>query len=33
MKLYRGFVEQVTMDPYVFINHGDKLLDLARSAM
>jgi hypothetical protein len=27
--LYRGFVEEVTMDPYVFINRGDVLLDLA----
>ena len=29
VELNRGFVEEVTMDPYIFIDHGDKLLDLA----
>ena len=29
VKLYRGFVEEVTMDPYVFIERGGQLLDRA----
>ncbi len=29
VELYRGFVEEITIDPYVFLNRGDRLLDLA----
>jgi hypothetical protein len=29
VQLYRGFVEEVTMDPNVFIERGDRLLDRA----
>jgi hypothetical protein len=29
VEMYRGFVEEVTMDPYMFISRGDVLLDLA----
>ncbi len=29
VELYRGFVEEITIDPYVFLDRGDRLLDLA----